>query len=59
MFEHKWFYINFPLWWLLIVYAALDLILIYTYQFAEVRRLWTRLYNSTQLQEHGVSEMDL
>ena len=36
-----------PVWWGLVIYAVLELLLIYTYQFESVSGLWDKAYNST------------
>jgi hypothetical protein len=58
--ENWWFKVNYPLWWMLIVYSAVELVLVYTYQFEEVINLWSKLYNSSNLASSSdISEMDL
>lgn len=47
--------VNFPLWCFLIVYAALELILVYTYQFKVVSDFWSEQYKKTNV----LDEMDL
>ena len=47
--ERFWFYFSFIVWWLLVFYAALDLVLVYTYQFDVVSDAWERLFNSSSL----------
>lgn len=55
IFPHWWFMVNFPLWCFLIVYAALELILVYTYQFKVVSDFWSEQYKKTNV----LDEMDL
>jgi len=44
------------MWWFLVVYAVLDLILIYTYQFEVVSNAWDSAYQRTSL---NISSEDL
>ncbi len=57
--EKFWFYFSFIVWWLLILYAAVDLVLIYTYQFDVVSDGWESLYNSSSLPSRNISGQDL
>jgi len=59
IFEHWWFKVNYPVWCVMIVYAALYLILIYTYQFQVVSNGWSLLYNKTNLASKNVTEAEL
>ena len=56
IFRRLWYYVTVPMWWLLVVYAVLDLILIYTYQFDVVSNAWDRAYQQTNL---NISSEDL
>ena len=56
IFRRLWYYVTVPMWWLLVVYAVLDLILIYTYQFDVVSDAWDRAYQQTNL---NISSEDL
>ena len=56
IFRRLWYYVTVPMWWLLVVYAVLDLILIYTYQFDVVSEAWDRAYQQTNL---NISSEDL
>ena len=47
VFRGCWYHICVPIWWGLVVYAALELVLIYTYQFDSISDAWKRAYNDT------------
>ena len=47
LFRNWWYYICVPMWWGLVVYAALELVLVYTYQFDSISDAWERAYNNT------------
>ena len=51
-----WYYVTVPMWWFLVVYAVLDLVLIYTYQFPVVSNAWDSTYQRTSL---NISSEDL
>ena len=42
-----WYYACVPVWWGLVLYAAFELVLIYTYQFDSISDIWERAYNAT------------
>ena len=56
IFRRVWYYLTVPMWWLLVVYAMLDLILIYTYQFDVVSDAWDNAYQQNSL---NISSEDL
>ena len=41
------------------VYAALDLVLVYTYQFEVVRELWMRAYDQVNFTRTNITAEDL
>ena len=47
VFRRWWYYACVPVWWGLVLYAALELILIYTYQFTVVSDAWEQAFNKT------------
>lgn len=47
LFRNWWYYICVPMWWGLVIYATLELVLVYTYQFDSISDAWERAYNST------------
>ncbi|CAI8013642.1 Piezo-type mechanosensitive ion channel component 1 [Geodia barretti] len=49
VFERCWYYVCIPVWWGLVLYAALELTLIYTYQFDSISDAWEKAYNNTPL----------
>ncbi len=59
--ERLWFYLNLPMWYILIVYAVVELILIYTYQFKGIKDQWSKLYNTyfSILMNNNVTEEEL
>lgn len=44
-----WFYFCLPVWSLLVVYAAIHLVLIYTFPFTGINNLWMDAYNKSGL----------
>ena len=44
-----WFYLCFPVWSLLVVYAAVHLILIYTFPFTAINNVWMDLVDESSL----------
>ncbi len=57
--ERLWYYISFVTWWLLVLYAAVELVLVYTYQFKVVRDGWEGLYNNSMLLSQNITADDL
>ena len=53
-----WFYFCSPVWSLLVVYAAIHLVLIYTFPFAIINEKWMKAYDDSDL-EGTISADDL
>ena len=49
LFPRRWYTVMKPVWTILIFYAFVELVLIYTYQFSYVRHKWQDLFED----EHG------
>ena len=47
IFGKLWIYFNFPFWCILVGYAVLHLILVYTFPFPSINSLWISAYNSS------------
>lgn len=57
--ERLWYPVSYFAWWLLVLYAAVELVLVYTYQFQVIRDGWEGLYNSTSLPSQNITANDL
>ncbi len=59
VFERWWIYLNYPVWCVLIVYAAIHLLLVYTYNFEHVTCVWQVIFNHTVNNTKGITDTDL
>jgi len=55
--ERYWFYLSFLVWWGLVLYAVLDLVLIYTYQFTVVSESWKGLFDNSNFTQQNITDM--